>query len=83
VLKNERKIRLCVDFRDLNRVSPKDDFPLSHIDVLVDNAARNSMHSFMNSFLWYNQIKISLEDKEKKTLSISEKHFATRLCHSG
>jgi hypothetical protein len=67
MLKNERNIRLCVDFRDLNRVSPKDDFSLPHIDVLVDNATCNSMYSFMNGFSWYNQIKISLEDKEKTT----------------
>jgi hypothetical protein len=56
-----------VGFRDLNRVSPKDDFSLPHIDVLVDNAACNSMYSFMNGFSRYNQIKISLEDKEKTT----------------
>ena len=37
--KKEGKIRVCVDFRNLNRASPKDDFPLPHIDVLVDNAA--------------------------------------------
>ena len=28
---------MCVDFRDLNKASPKDDFPLPHIDILVDN----------------------------------------------
>jgi hypothetical protein len=39
VPKKEGKIRVCVDFRNLNRASPKDDFPLPHIDVLVDNAA--------------------------------------------
>ncbi|RVX07814.1 Transposon Ty3-I Gag-Pol polyprotein [Vitis vinifera] len=30
------KVRVCVDFRDLNKASPKDDFPLPHIDMLVD-----------------------------------------------
>lgn len=25
---------MCVDYRDLNRASPKDDFPLPHIDVI-------------------------------------------------
>lgn len=33
------KVRMCMDYRDLNRASPKDDFPVSHIDVLVDNTA--------------------------------------------
>ena len=39
VPKKDGKVRMCVDYRDLNRVSPKDDFPLPHIDVLVDNTA--------------------------------------------
>ena len=27
VLKKEGKVRMCVDLRDLNKASPKDDFP--------------------------------------------------------
>ena len=64
VPKKEDKIRVCVDFRDLNRVSPKDNFPLPHIDMLVDNAARSSTYSFMDGFSGYNQIKMAQEDKE-------------------
>ncbi|KAL6342189.1 hypothetical protein AAG906_006803 [Vitis piasezkii] len=30
---------ICVDFRDLNKANPKDDFSLSHIDLLVDSTA--------------------------------------------
>jgi hypothetical protein len=54
-----------MDFRDLNRGRPKDDFLLPFINVLVDNVARGSMYSFMDDFLRHNQIKITLEDKEK------------------
>ncbi|XP_050908718.1 uncharacterized protein LOC127122421 [Lathyrus oleraceus] len=35
--KKDGKARMCVDYRDLNRANPKDDFPLPHIDKLVDN----------------------------------------------
>jgi len=65
VPKKEDKIRVCVDFRDLNWVSPKDNFPLPHIDMLVDNTARSSTYSFMDGFSGYNQIKMAQEDKEK------------------
>ena len=36
VPKKDGKVRMFVDYRDLNRASPKDDFPLPHIDVLVE-----------------------------------------------
>ncbi|RDY10315.1 hypothetical protein CR513_05183, partial [Mucuna pruriens] len=41
---------------DLNRASPKDNFPLPHIDLLVDNTAQHSCYSFMDGFSRYNQI---------------------------
>ena len=65
VLKKDGKVRMCVDFRDLNKVSPKDDFPLPHIDILVDNTTGHALLSFMDGFLGYNQIKMALEDLEK------------------
>ena len=37
VPKKDGKVRMCVDFRNLRKACPKDDFPLLHIDVLVDN----------------------------------------------
>ena len=52
VPKKDGKVRVCVDFRDLNKVSPKDDFPLLHIDLLVDNIVGHSMLSFMGGFFW-------------------------------
>jgi len=50
VPKKDGKVRMCVDYRDLNRASPKDNFPLPHIDTLVDNTAKFSLFSFMDGF---------------------------------
>ena len=58
-------MRVCVDFQDLNKTSPKDDFPLPHIDTLVDSTTCHSMLSFMDGFSRYNQILMALEDMEK------------------
>ena len=52
---------MCFDFRDLNMASPKDYFPLSHIDMLIDNTVGYAMFSFMDEFLCYNQILTALE----------------------
>ena len=65
VPKKDGKVRVCVDFRDLNKASPKDDFPLPHIDMLVDSTAGHPMLSFMDGFSGYNQILMALEDMEK------------------
>ncbi|RDY07273.1 Retrovirus-related Pol polyprotein, partial [Mucuna pruriens] len=54
-----------MDYRDLNRASPKDNFPLLHIDVLVDNTAQYAFCSFMDGFSGYNQIMMLIEDREK------------------
>ena len=62
VPKKDGKVCMYVDYRDLNMVSPKDDFPLPHIDVLVDNTAQHKAFSFMDGFSGYNQIKMAPED---------------------
>ena len=48
--------RMCVDFTDLNKACPKDSYPLSSIDSLVDSASECRLLSFLNAFSGYNQI---------------------------
>ncbi|RVX10261.1 Transposon Ty3-I Gag-Pol polyprotein [Vitis vinifera] len=65
VPKKDDMVRVCVDFRDLNKASPKDDFPLPHIDMLVDSTTGHSMLSFMDGFSGYSQILMAPKDMEK------------------
>ena len=65
--KKDGKVWMCVDYRHLNRASPKDNFLLSHIDTLVDNTAKHSLFSFMDGFSGYNQIKMASKDMKKTT----------------
>ena len=69
VPKKDGKMRMCVDFRDLNKTCNKDDFPLPHIDVLVDNTAGSALMSFMDGFSRYNQIKMAPKDMTKTTFT--------------
>ncbi|KAI5385419.1 hypothetical protein KIW84_072135 [Lathyrus oleraceus] len=64
VPKKDTKVRMCMDYRDLNKAIPKDDFSLPHIDMLVDNTAKFNVFSFMDGFSGYNQIKMAPEDME-------------------
>ena len=69
VTKKDRKGRMCVDFRDLKKAYPKNNFPLSHIDVLVDNTAGSALISFMDGFSGYNQIKMAPTDMTKTSFT--------------
>ena len=60
---------MCVDYRDLNKAFPKDDFPLPHIDTLVYSATSSSMYSFMDGFSRYNQIMMTVIDKLKTSFT--------------
>ena len=62
---------MCVDFTDLNKACPKDSYPLSWIDTLVDSTARNQLLSFMDTFLSYNKIKMEEVDQEKTSFVTS------------
>ena len=64
VKKKNGQIRCCVDFRNLNRVCPKDEFPLPKMDLLIDSAAGSAMFSFMDEFSGYNHIRMALKDAE-------------------
>jgi hypothetical protein len=65
VPKKDGRVRMCIHYRDLNKASPKDDFPLPHIDLLVDNTVKHQMYSFMDGFSGYNQIRLAPQDMEK------------------
>ena len=63
---------MCVDFTDLNKVCPKDNFPLPRIDQLVDSTAGHKLLSFMDTFSGYNQILMDEEGQEKTSFITSQ-----------
>jgi hypothetical protein len=46
--------RVCTDYTNLNKACPKDPFPLSCIEKLVDSSARYKYLSFMDTYFGYN-----------------------------
>ncbi|XP_050915312.1 uncharacterized protein LOC127130327 [Lathyrus oleraceus] len=65
VPKKDGKVIMCIIYRDLNKASPKDNFPLPRIDVLVDNTNQLLGFSSMDGFSGYNQINMAPSDMEK------------------
>jgi hypothetical protein len=63
--KNTGKIWICVDFSNLNRATPKDEYPRPITDLLIDRASGNKMISFLDGNADYNQIFMAKEDVSK------------------
>ena len=63
--KKDGKVRVCVDFRDLNKDKPKNDFPPPYINMIVDSTTGYLMLSFMDGFFGYSQILMAPKDMEK------------------
>ena len=59
-----RKIRVCIDYCDLNAACPKDEFSLPITDVMIDNTCGFKRMFFIDGFSGYNQIKIYSDDKK-------------------
>jgi hypothetical protein len=59
------KWRMCIDFTDLNKACPKDEFPLPRIDSLVDAATTSELMSLLDCYSGYHQIWMKKEDEPK------------------
>jgi hypothetical protein len=65
VNKKQGTIHVCVDYRDINKAFPKDNFPTPFIDQIIDNCARSEIFSLIDGFSEYNQINIFPVDQYK------------------
>lgn len=54
-----------MDYRELNKATMKDYFPLPFIDQVLDTLAGKKSFSFLDGFSEYNHIQIALEDQDK------------------
>ena len=69
VPKKDGNTRVCVDYRDLNKSSPKDNISLPSIHILVDNYAKHDIQSFVDRYVGYHQILMDEENAEKTTFT--------------
>jgi hypothetical protein len=65
VYKKNEKLRVCIDFRNLNKATPMDGYPMPIADLLVDAATGHRIISFMDGNAGYNQIFMAEEDISK------------------
>jgi hypothetical protein len=63
--KKNGEIKLCVDFKNLNMCSRKDNYPLPKMEHILQKVSGSSVMSFIDGFSGYNQITGHPNDREK------------------
>jgi hypothetical protein len=59
VLKANGKLRMCIDYTNLNKACPKDPYPLPRIDQIVDSTSGCDLLSFIDAYSSFHQIKMA------------------------
>nr|GEY31055.1 reverse transcriptase domain-containing protein [Tanacetum cinerariifolium] len=73
--KSENFWRMCVDFKDQNKSSPKDGYPLSEIDWKVESLCGFPFKCFLDAYKGYHQIQIATKDEDKTAFITSQGIF--------
>jgi hypothetical protein len=56
---------MCIDYTSLNKACPKDEYLMHHICHIVDSTASCELFSFLDAYLGYHQISITIDNEEK------------------
>ena len=69
------KLGICVDFRDLNKVTLTYPFPTPYVDGILNEVAGHECYSVTDGFSGYNQVPIAKEDKKRQHLYVNLVHL--------
>jgi hypothetical protein len=64
-LKKNGKLRVCVKYKALNKITKKDHYPLPFCEEILEEVVGHEMFTFGDGFRGYHQVKIALEDQLK------------------
>jgi len=78
VRKKNRDIRICIDFRNLNKGSQKDNFPLPPMEQILEAVVGSELMSFLDGFSGYNQVLVHHNDQLKTTFRTKWGTYAYR-----
>ena len=73
--KEDKTLRLCIDYRQLNRVTIKNQYPLPMIDDLFNQLRGARVYSKIDLHTSYHQLSVRVEDIPKTTFRTQYGHF--------
>ncbi|GKC76670.1 putative reverse transcriptase domain-containing protein [Tanacetum coccineum] len=66
---------MCIDYRELNKLTVKNHYPLPRIDDLFDQLQGSSVYSKIDLRLGYHQLRVMDEDIPKTAFRIRYRHY--------
>lgn len=75
VRKKNGELRLCIDYRALNKKTIKENYPMPLIDDQLDILAGHKLYTTLDLKLGYYQIQIREEDRHKTAFVTPDGHF--------
>ncbi|GJV35186.1 putative nucleotidyltransferase, ribonuclease H [Tanacetum coccineum] len=75
VKKKDGSFRMCIDYRELNKLTVKNRYPLPRIDDLFDQLQGSSVYSKIDLRLGYHQLRVKDEDIPKTAFRTRYKHY--------
>ncbi|KAJ9517687.1 hypothetical protein QJQ45_003988 [Haematococcus lacustris] len=73
--KKSGELRMCIDYRQLNKITIRDQYPLPRIDDLFDQLAGKTVFSSLDLQAGYHQIRIPAEDVPKTAFRTPMGHY--------
>ncbi|KAJ9507410.1 hypothetical protein QJQ45_006347 [Haematococcus lacustris] len=83
VQKKSGELRMCIDYRQLNKLTLRDQYPLPRIDDLFDRLSGCSVFSSLDLQAGYHQIRITPEDVPKTAFRTPKGHFQFKVLSFG
>nr|GEW46948.1 putative reverse transcriptase domain-containing protein [Tanacetum cinerariifolium] len=75
VKKNDGSFRMCIDYRDLNKLTVKNHYPLPRTDDLFDQLQRSQFFSKIDIRSGYHQLRVHEDDIPKTAFRTRYGHF--------
>ncbi|GJS39796.1 putative reverse transcriptase domain-containing protein [Tanacetum coccineum] len=83
VKKMDGSFRMCIDYRELNKLRVKNRYPLPRIDDLFDQLQRSSVYSKIDLRSGYHQLRVREEDIPKTAFRTRYGHYEFQVMSFG